>query len=138
MEPMDASGRRLAKARLPEGVAGIARLHAMVAERFGECAEHETEVVGGIETDRGLGAVRAPVAAGCTVSAVNPLVAARSRERRAVSGAKTDAADAHMLADMVRAARHVWHGEWPHGVVNDGSRRPGYGASRGGPIPERR
>jgi hypothetical protein len=27
---MDAGGRRLAKARLPEGVAGIAWLHAMI------------------------------------------------------------------------------------------------------------
>ena len=29
VELMDACGRVLAKARLPEGVAGIARLHAM-------------------------------------------------------------------------------------------------------------
>jgi hypothetical protein len=30
VELMDAAGRRLAKARLPEGVASIARLHAML------------------------------------------------------------------------------------------------------------
>lgn len=104
VELMDAAGKRLAKARLPEGVAGIARLHAMVAEQLGEAAE-DAEVVVGIETDRGPW-VRALLAAGYTVLAVNPLVAARYRERRAVSGAKSDAADAHMLADMVRTDRH--------------------------------
>jgi transposase len=106
VELMDSSGRRLAKARLPEGVAGIARLHALVAEQLGERTEDDdVEVVVGIETDRGPW-VRALLAAGYTVPAVNPLVAARYRERRAVSGAKSDAADAHMLADMVRTDAH--------------------------------
>ena len=36
---MDAAGRRLAKARLPEGVAGIARLHAMIGAQLGEDAD---------------------------------------------------------------------------------------------------
>jgi len=36
------------------------------------------------------------------VLAVNPLQASRYRERLSVSGAKSDGADAHMLADMVR------------------------------------
>ena len=38
--------------------------------------------------------------------AVNPLQAARYRERHAVPGAKSDTADAHMLADMVRTDAH--------------------------------
>src|SRR4051812_41524861 len=101
---MDASGRRLAKARLPEGVAGMARLQAMIAEYVGAGFEG-VEVVVGIETDRGPW-VRALIAAGYTVCAVNPLQAARYRERLAVSGAKSDAADAHMLADMVRTDSH--------------------------------
>jgi transposase len=106
VELMDEAGKRLAKARLPEGVAGIARLHALVAEQLGERTEDDgVEVVVGIETDRGPW-VRALLAAGYTVPAVNPLVAARYRERRAVSGAKSDAADAHMLADMVRTDAH--------------------------------
>ncbi|MCA2230323.1 IS110 family transposase [Nonomuraea aurantiaca] len=104
VELMDASGRRLAKARLPEGVAGMARLHAMIGERLGESAD-ESEVMVGIETDRGPW-VAALVAAGYTVLAVNPLQAARYRERLSVSGAKSDAADAHMLADMVRTDAH--------------------------------
>ncbi|WP_449060344.1 IS110 family transposase [Planomonospora algeriensis] len=104
VEVMDASGRRLAKARLPEGVAGMARLHAIVGELAGDDAD-ETEVLVGIETDRGPW-VRALVAAGYTVLAVNPLQAARFRDRLGVSGAKSDAGDAHVLADMARTHSH--------------------------------
>src|SRR4029079_3742590 len=50
--------------------------------------------------------VSALVAAGYTVYAVNPLQAARYRERHGVSGAKSDKADAHTLADMVRTDAH--------------------------------
>jgi transposase len=104
VELMDGSGRRLAKARLPEGMTGMARLHAMIGEQLGEQAE-EAEVVIGIETDRGPW-VQALAAAGYTVLAVNPLQAARYRDRLRVSGAKSDAADAHVLADMVRTDSH--------------------------------
>jgi transposase len=104
VEVMDGAGRRLAKARLPEGVAGMARLHAIVGKVVGDDAD-EVEVLVGIETDRGPW-VRALVAAGYTVLAVNPLQAARFRERLGVSGAKSDAGDAHVLADMVRTHSH--------------------------------
>jgi hypothetical protein len=50
-EVMDAAGRRLAKARLGEGVVGMARLHAMIGEQLSEDAE-ATEVLVGTETDR--------------------------------------------------------------------------------------
>jgi transposase len=105
IELMDAVGKRLARARLPEGMAGMTRLHAMIAEHIGDADDDEVEVVVGIETDRGPW-VLALVAAGYTVLAVNPLQAARYRERLGVSGAKSDAADAHMLADMVRTDAH--------------------------------
>ncbi|HEX8347739.1 MAG TPA: IS110 family transposase [Actinoplanes sp.] len=108
VELMDASGRRLAKARLPEGMAGMTRLHAMIGQALGDDIDAEdvaARVKIGIETDRGPW-VQALVAAGYTVYAVNPLQAARYRERLAVSGAKSDAADAHMLADMVRTDSH--------------------------------
>ena len=107
VELMDASGRRLAKARLPEGVAGIARLHAMIGEQLGEDADEDDagQVAIGIETDRGPW-VAALIAAGYTVFAINPLQASRYRERHGVSGAKSDAADAHVLADMVRTDSH--------------------------------
>ena len=104
VELMDAAGQVLAKARLPEGVAGMARLHELVGQRLGEAAE-DAEVVIGIETDRGPW-VAALVAAGYVVYAVNPLQASRYRERHGVSGAKSDQGDSHMLADMVRTDSH--------------------------------
>jgi len=108
---MDTDGRRLAKARLPEGVAGVRRLHAMVGEQLGVLGERlgqdgeGVEVLVGIETDRGPW-VQALVAAGYTVFAVNPLSVDGYRRRHGVSGAKSDAGDAHMLADMVRTDSH--------------------------------
>ncbi len=103
VEVMDAAGRVLARGRLPEGAAGMARLHAMIGEQLGDA--DDVEVAVGIETDRGLW-VMALVAAGYVVFGINPLQTSRYRERHGVSGAKSDAADAHMLADMVRTDSH--------------------------------
>jgi Transposase/Transposase IS116/IS110/IS902 family len=50
--------------------------------------------------------VAALIAAGYTVFAINPLQASRYWERHGVSGAKSDAGDAHVLADMVRTDSH--------------------------------
>ncbi|MGI9008470.1 MAG: IS110 family transposase [Streptosporangiaceae bacterium] len=108
VELMDATGRVLVRTRLPEGVAGIARLHELTGQQLGEDAE-AAEVVIGIETDRGPWAA-ALVAAGYAVYAVNPLQASRYRERHGVSGAKSDRGDAHMLADMVRTDSHQLRG----------------------------
>ena len=104
VEVQDATGRRLGRARLPEGIVGIGRLHELIVGFAGEdlCPE---QVLIGIETDRGPW-VAALVAAGYTVFAVNPRQVARYRERHATSGAKSDAGDAHALADMVRTDAH--------------------------------
>jgi hypothetical protein len=104
VEVQDDSGRRLAKARLPEGVAGIGRLHELIAGVVGEDTAPE-QVLLGIETDRGPW-VAALVAAGYRVFAINPRQVARYRERHGTSGAKSDAGDAHTLADMVRTDAH--------------------------------
>ena len=104
MEVMDEAGKVLAKRRLPEGVAGIAQLHELIGRYLPEDAA-DAEVVVGIETDRGPW-VTALIAAGYTVYPVNPLQASRYRERHGVSGAKSDSAGAHMLADMVRTDSH--------------------------------
>ena len=98
---MDAAGQRLASRRLPEGLAGIRGLHELIAAH----AEEPDQVVIGIETDRGLW-VGALSAAGYQVFAVNPLAVARYRDRHHVSGAKSDAGDAKLLADLVRTDRH--------------------------------
>jgi hypothetical protein len=104
VEVQDGTGRRLARARLPEGVAGIARLHELIAGVVAEEAE-PGQIAIGIETDRGPW-VAALVAAGYRVFAINPRQVARYRERHGTSGAKSDAADAHTLADMVRTDAH--------------------------------
>ncbi len=52
VELQDEAGRRLGTAKLAEGIAGIARLHAMIGEHVDEDAG-PVEVVVGIETDRG-------------------------------------------------------------------------------------
>jgi len=106
VELMDQAGRVLARARLSEGAAGMARLHALVGEHAGDGDdEDELEVRVGIETGHGPW-VMALVASGYLVFAVNPLQAARYRDRHAVSGAKSDTGDGHILADMVRTGAH--------------------------------
>ena len=87
--------------RLPEGLDGIRVFHELVADHVSDPGE----VIVGIETDRGLW-VTALVAAGYQVYAINPLAASRYRDRHNVGGAKSDAGDAKMLADLVRTDRH--------------------------------
>jgi transposase len=98
---MNEAGDRLATRRLPEGLEGIRRFHDLVAE----FVDDPGEVVVGIETDRGLW-VHALTAAGYEVYAINPLAVARYRDRHNVAGAKSDAGDAKVLADLVRTDRH--------------------------------
>jgi transposase len=66
--------------------------------------EAASRVKVGIETDRGQW-VQALIAAGYEVFAINPMSVARYRERHSTSGAKSDAADAHVLAEIVRLDR---------------------------------
>jgi transposase len=110
VEIVDEQGRRLARRRLPEGLEGITRLHALIGEFAPpEWAELPAEqaasrVKVGIETERGQW-VAALIAAGYEVFAINPLSVARYRERHSTSGAKSDAGDAHVLAEIVRLDR---------------------------------
>jgi transposase len=104
VEVMDETGKVRARRRLPEGAAGIAQLHGLIGGTLGEDAD-DAEVLVGIETDRGPW-VAALAAAGYLVFPVNPLQAARFGQRHGVSGAKSDAGDAHALADMVRTGSH--------------------------------
>ena len=98
---MDADGVTLASRRLPEGLAGVGKFHELMAAH----TDAPEQVVIGIETDRGLW-VEALAGAGYQVYAVNPLAVARYRDRHQVSGAKSDAGDAKVLADLVRTDRH--------------------------------
>jgi Transposase/Transposase IS116/IS110/IS902 family len=105
VEVMDQAGKVLARRRLPEGAAGMAQLHGLVGGCLGEDDEDDAEVLVGIETDHGPW-VMALIAAGYRVFPVNPRQSALFRVRHSVSGAKSDAGDAHVLADMVRTDSH--------------------------------
>ena len=98
---MDAAGLRLASRRLPEGLIGIRQLHELIA-RY---AQDPRDVAVGIETDRGLW-VTALTAAGYQLWAINAMAVARYRGRHHVSGAKSDASDAKLRADLVCTDRH--------------------------------
>jgi hypothetical protein len=103
IEIVAAGGDRLARRRLPEGVAGLAGLHALIADHL-DPDQDAAQVVIGIETDRGPW-VQALLAAGYVVYALNPVQVARYRERHTSSGAKSDPGDAHVLAEVVRLDR---------------------------------
>ena len=104
VEVQDETGRRLAKARLPERITGIAKLDDLIGRFLPEGGDADTVKIG-IETDRGPW-VAALVASGYRVYAINPLQSARARQGHGVSGAKSDAGDAHVLADLVRTHSH--------------------------------
>src|SRR3954451_13509815 len=76
---MDEAGQRLAARRLSEGLSGVRGLHELIAAH----AEEPDQVVVGIETDRGLW-VSALTASGYQVWAINPMAAARYRDRHHV------------------------------------------------------
>jgi transposase len=110
IEIQDDAGRRLARRRLPEGLAGMSQLHGLLAacmpDEWADLPEGEAagRVKIGIETERGPW-VQALVAAGYEVFPLNPMSVARYRERHSTSGAKSDSADAHLLAEIVRVDR---------------------------------
>jgi len=94
VELVDEQGKVLAQRRFPEGLAGVTRLHALIAEHLpdpGGDPDPGLEVLVGIETERGPW-VASLVAAGYTVYAIKPRSAARYRERHTTSGARADAA----------------------------------------------
>jgi len=98
---MDEAGTVLGRGRFGVGVSGLAQLHGLVADHAAE----PDQVIVGIEVDRGL-LVDSLVGAGDAVYAVNPLAASRYRDRHTTSGAKSDASDAKLLADLVRTDAH--------------------------------
>jgi transposase len=100
---VDENGHRLARCRIPDTAEGLAILLALLAEH-GDSPENPIPVA--IETGRGL-LVACLVATGRDVVVINPMAAARYRERTAVTRTKSDAADALMLANVLRTDRHA-------------------------------
>src|SRR5438094_888680 len=99
--PMVLMGIDWGEAHHDVGLVGVRQIHELVAEH---AAEGEP-VCAGIEVDHGL-LVRALVAAGYEVYAINPMAMSRYRDRHAVARTKSDAGDAKLLADLVRTDRH--------------------------------
>jgi transposase len=98
---IDADGRVVARGRVDNDASGFAQLLTLLAEA-GDTADDPIPVA--IETDRGLW-VAALRATGRAIYPINPLAASRYRSRYAVSGAKSDATDAVLLANIVRTDR---------------------------------
>ncbi|WUO18417.1 IS110 family transposase [Streptomyces sp. NBC_00287] len=99
---VDQNGSQLAKLRISDDSAGFHALLELLA-RHGDNVENLIPVA--IETPRGL-LVAALRATGRKVYAINPLAAARYRDRGSVSRAKSDAADARVLANILRTDKH--------------------------------
>ncbi|MFJ3939343.1 IS110 family RNA-guided transposase [Streptomyces parvus] len=100
---VDQDGAQVAKLRISDDSAGFHALMELLAQHGDSAAE---PIPVAIETPRGL-LVAALRATGRQIYAINPLAAARYRDRGSVSRAKSDAADARVLANILRTDRHA-------------------------------
>ncbi|UQA32334.1 IS110 family transposase [Streptomyces cavourensis] len=100
---VDQDGTQVAKLRISDDSAGFHALMELLTQH-GDSAADPVPVA--IETPRGL-LVAALRATGRQIYAINPLAAARYRDRASVSRAKSDAADARVLANILRTDRHA-------------------------------
>jgi transposase len=101
---IDHAGELLAKARISDDAQGLQQLLDLLATHGDS---KQTPIPVAIETSRGL-LVACLRATGRPVYAINPLAAARYRDRHAVSRKKSDHLDAMVLANILRtdAAAH--------------------------------
>jgi transposase len=95
---VDEAGGLVSKARIEDTAAGFAQLMDLLAVHGQGC---ETPIPVAIVTAKGL-LVENLRAAGVSVYAINPLSVARYRDRYAPSRSKSDAADALVIANIVR------------------------------------
>ncbi len=100
---VDDTGQLLAKRHITDDTAGYKILLELLAE-YGDTAENPIPVA--IETSRGL--LMAVLRTGKRkVFAINPMAAARYRDRHSVSRKKSDAGDALVLANILRTDMHA-------------------------------
>lgn len=99
---VDSEGHKLAAGRIGDDLDGLQRLLEMLAGHGGTT---ENPIPVAIETTRGL-LVSCLQATGRDVYAINPMAAARYRDRHTVSRKKSDAQDAMVLANILRTDRH--------------------------------
>lgn len=100
---VDDTGQLLAKRHITDDAAGYKILLELLAE-YGDTAENPIPVA--IETSRGL--LVAVLRTGKRkVFAINPMAAARYRDRHSVSRKKSDPGDALVLANILRTDMHA-------------------------------
>ncbi|MFF5553394.1 IS110 family RNA-guided transposase [Streptomyces olivaceoviridis] len=100
---VDDSGQLLAKRHITDDTAGYQLLLELLAE-YGDSEENPIPVA--IETSRGV--LVAMLRTGKRkVFAINPMAAARYRDRHSVSRKKSDPGDALVLANILRADMHA-------------------------------
>jgi transposase len=100
---VDHDGQVLARQRISDDAAGLARLLELLTEH-GDTPEGQVPVA--IETPRGL-LVACLRATGRRVYPVNPMAVARYRDRHSVAGRKSDKGDAAVLANVLRTDMHA-------------------------------
>jgi transposase len=100
---VDSAGALLARARVGDDAAGLARLLELLAAH-GDSEQGPVPVA--IETPRGL-LVACLRATGRKVYPVNPKATARYRDRHSASGRKSDHGDAVVLANILRTDAHA-------------------------------
>lgn len=103
IEIANEEGKRLARRRLPEGVAGGRGLATVWSVTTSERLRNPDQVLVGIETDRGPW-VKAVIAC-YSVYAINPIQVARYREGHGIGRAKSDPGDAHRPGRCGRGLR---------------------------------
>ncbi len=99
----DRDGKLLARLRISDDTAGLARLLGLLAEH-GDSAGDPIPVA--IETPRGL-LTACLRATGRKVYPVNPMAVARYRDRHSVAGRKSDHGDSFVLANVLRTDMHA-------------------------------
>jgi len=100
---VDQDGQVLARQRITDDAAGLARLLELLAGH-GDVPDDPVPVA--IETPRGL-LVACLRATGRKVYPVNPMAVARYRDRHSVAGRKSDKGDAAVLANVLRTDMHA-------------------------------
>ena len=100
---VDQDGQILARQRISDDAAGLARLLELLAD-CGDSPDNPVPVA--IETPRGL-LVACLRATGRRVYPVNPMAVARYRDRHSVAGRKSDKGDAAVLANVLRTDMHA-------------------------------
>lgn len=101
---LDPHGRIVLDQSVKDSAEGWARLRQKLVGLVGEDLG---KVAVAVETCNGP-AVERLLAMGCRLFPLNPKVAKRYRERKSVSGAKSDRLDAFSFADALRTDGHAW------------------------------